>query len=217
MISFINPTNSPTRSGRPSNNIPIEGSNLLAEINADSLYQRIALEHHERPDGSGYPHGRKKMNHFSRIITICDVYEALTATRIYKDSMTPLKAFMLLKEEFIEYPETRPIVSGLVHCLGIYPVGSLVELSNGERAIVKAIHKNNLRRPTVVIVMDRWFHPLNHPVTVNLKRISDQKKAAHGEVYDDSITISRLLPISEHPDLESRITELIERDEITPI
>jgi putative nucleotidyltransferase with HDIG domain len=195
---------------------PVEGKNLLEEIEADELYQRIALEHHERPDGSGYPNGRSNVHPYSRIVSVCDAFEALTATRIYKKAMSPLKAFLVLSEEYGDFPETRKIVSGLLRCLGIYPVGSLVKLSNGEIAVVKTIHNDDLKKPTVVVVTDRWKRPLTAPVTINMQRLS-QKKGSLGESYDEEIYVDRILPLENYPHLKERIGHLIEKEESIPV
>jgi HD-GYP domain-containing protein (c-di-GMP phosphodiesterase class II) len=197
-------------------NHPFEGKNILEDIDADALYQRIALEHHERPDGTGYPNGRRKVHPFSRIVCVCDVFEALTATRVYKKSIDPTKAFLILHQEFGEFPETRKIVSGLIYCLGIYPTGSLVQLSNGEIAIVKKVHADDLKKPTVIVVTDQSKRPLTTPVTLNMQRLS-QKKGAHGVIYDDKISIQRVLPLSNYPNFKERIAHLIEKAESVPI
>jgi HD-GYP domain-containing protein (c-di-GMP phosphodiesterase class II) len=64
----------------------------------------ISLQHHERPDGSGYPLGMKDIHPCARICTMADIYDALTAERPYKKSMNPFDAFGILrKEAFTEF------------------------------------------------------------------------------------------------------------------
>lgn len=196
---------------------PLDGFEILSELGARELHRRIALEHHERPGGNGYPHGIDSLHPMSWIVAVCDVYEALTASRTYKDPMKPVKAFMVLKDEFSGTTETREIVAGLIRCLGIYPVGSLVKLSNGEEAIVKSVNPEDLRRPVVVVVRDRHGNLLEAPLTLDMKRLADQKKGGHGEVYDDSVRIDGLLTLEDHPELEGKIAKLLERKGHLPI
>lgn len=190
---------------------PQHGYNILKDIGASEIEHRVAREHHERPDGTGYPRGIEEIHRFSKIVSVCDVYEALTAKRVYKESIRPIKAFMKLRDEFMEYPQTRRVVSGLIRALGLYPVGSLVRLSNDEAALVKKIHPEDLRRPSVLVVRDRWDRPLMSPYPLNLSRITKMKKGGpHGEIYDKHITIEKLMPLKDYPELRSQVTSLIE-------
>lgn len=59
----------------------------------------ISMQHHERPDGSGYPSGMKDIHPCARICTIADIYEALTSARPYKSAMKPFDALKILREE----------------------------------------------------------------------------------------------------------------------
>lgn len=81
---------------------PFEGYRLLKELDAlteEAKY--IVMEHHERHDGSGYPRrlSGNQIHPYSKICLIADVFDALTATRPYKDSKTPFVALSIMKEE----------------------------------------------------------------------------------------------------------------------
>ena len=78
------------------------GAKLLRENGMDE-YADVAMYHHEYLDGSGYPEGLKgeKIPFEARIVQICDVYEALTGIRPYRDSMIPFDALRLLRDEFV--------------------------------------------------------------------------------------------------------------------
>ena len=79
----------------------IKGCQILESCGfIDNDILEIAKQHHERIDGSGYPLGLcgKDINYLSKIVSICDVYEALTAVRPYKESMSELEAVFIIKK-----------------------------------------------------------------------------------------------------------------------
>jgi len=131
---------------------------------------RIVAEHHERQDGSGYPHGLPgtALSLLSRIVIIADVYETMLGNR---EGRPPLLAAQAIKELY-QHGRAQQLDLGLVEqmvrCLGIYPVGSLVELSTGERGIVIAENPGNTLLPVVYILWGPRRQLYATPVTVNL-------------------------------------------------
>ena len=105
------------------------------------LIQAVA-EHHERLDGLGYPKGKKgdEISMAGRMLAIADMYDALTADRVYKSGMSSQKAFSILMSEAPTRLDMY-LVQQFIKCLGIYPVGSLVLLSNERLAMV--MHQND--------------------------------------------------------------------------
>lgn len=105
------------------------------------LIQAVA-EHHERLDGLGYPQGKKgdEISMAGRMLAIADMYDALTADRVYKSGMSSQKAFSILMSEAPTRLDMY-LVQQFIKCLGIYPVGSLVLLSNERLAMV--MHQND--------------------------------------------------------------------------
>lgn len=124
---------------------------LLDHDDSDPLAIASAFGHHRAPDGTGYP----KTTHchetamVTSIVKICDVYEALTAARPYKQPMSPIRAYrvMLAMGDKLD----RKLLRKFIELNGIYPVGQLVELSTGEVGVVRAQGKDRLR-PVVAIV-----------------------------------------------------------------
>ncbi len=111
---------------------------------------RVALEHHAGFNLGGYPQipGRAKLHLFSRITSVCDVYDALTTRRSYKRALPPAMALRTVVEE----AGTRldpDVVQVLVSILGIFPAGSLLRLDTGEVAIV--VSSRNQDQPTIVV------------------------------------------------------------------
>lgn len=184
---------------------PLEGRRMLKEQGLDDEVVKMALEHHERPDGSGYPRGAKEVHRYSRILSVIDVYEAMTAPRSYKSSQIPIRAFRVLRDEFMDHDETRYIVDGLIHCLGIFPVGTLVRLTDGTIAIVQKNNPEDLTRPVVSIVANEENEVIDDPYLVDLDHVNQQKMVTHDHLYDDSIAIKSMI----HPDSRSALREQI--------
>ena len=103
---------------------------------APPLIQAIS-EHHERLDGLGYPAGTKgdDISQAGRMLAIADMYDALTADRVYKSGMSSQRAFSILMGDAPTRLD-QSLVQQFIKCLGVYPVGSLVLLSNDRLAMV---------------------------------------------------------------------------------
>lgn len=85
---------------------PTYGERILASTNhLSEIIRPIVVQHHEREDGSGYPHGRKgqHIHDYARLCTIADVYDALTSERSYKKPLPPAEALRVMKEEMISH------------------------------------------------------------------------------------------------------------------
>ena len=115
----------------------------------------IILEHHEKYNGRGYPRGlfHGDINQLANIVSVADVYDALTSDRVYKEAMPPNDALSIVYEGQGEdfYPGLSEL---FVKCIGIYPVGSLVLLSSGYTAIVIGSNSEKPLEPTVQLVHD---------------------------------------------------------------
>jgi putative nucleotidyltransferase with HDIG domain len=123
----------------------------------------VCLHHHERIDGSGYPNrlNGDEMSLFSKMGSVCDVYDAMTSQRSYKPAWTPADAIAAMfswKGHF-----DADVLTGFIRSLGIYPVGSLVRLRSEQLALVVENNPEALTKPTV-----RAFYSLasNGPVQV---------------------------------------------------
>lgn len=97
----------------------------------------VAANHHERLDGTGYPRHLKgdQLSLYTRMSGIVDVYDAVTADRVYKQGMQPTQAFRILLKG-ADHHFDRLLVTKFIKCMGVYPVGTLVQLSNQRLAIV---------------------------------------------------------------------------------
>lgn len=120
--------------------------------NLDMVTANIALQHHERWDGLGYP-GHLKGNGidaFARIVTICDIYDALTANRVYRGRILPHEAaeYIINNNGIIADPT---LTENFVRNVAVYPLGATVLLSTGEIGRVAEIHSSMPLRPVVDI------------------------------------------------------------------
>ena len=115
----------------------------------------LALLHHERQDGTGYPRGLKgsQSGLYGSIAAIADTFDALTAPRAYAEPLSPSNALSYLYRERGKGFHAD-LVEQFIQCVGAFPVGSVVELNSGETGIV--ITQNLVRRlkPRVMVVLD---------------------------------------------------------------
>lgn len=129
---------------------------------------RGILEHHEKCNGRGYPIGlpQDSISELALIISLSDVYDALTSERVYKKGMPANKALSIIfgMRERDYYPE---IVEKFIKCLGIYPVGSFVRVSNGQYAVILTSNAAMPLKPCLKIILSSEGQPIA-PVTVDL-------------------------------------------------
>ncbi|BAI81575.1 metal dependent phosphohydrolase [Deferribacter desulfuricans SSM1] len=150
---------------------PVYGYEMLKNdknIHEDSL-SAIYL-HHERADGSGYPLGLReaKIPLSAKIVSIVDVYDAITSKRVYHDALIPPKALQLLFS-WSEKHFNKILVKFFMEIIGIYPVGTLVLLDTGELAIVFEQSKDDPTRPKVLVITDER-RKMKEPYLFDLKK-----------------------------------------------
>ncbi|WP_082766666.1 HD-GYP domain-containing protein [Ferrimonas marina] len=136
----------------------------------------IVANHHEKLDGSGYPNGlaADQLSTFARMITLCDMYDAMTSERVYHRAMTPPQALKLMRSMAPEKLDSE-LLGQFIRCIGLYPVGSMVALSNGQLAVVMENHPTLPHKPRVKTVysltdrrhiMARELELTQHNVTI---------------------------------------------------
>ncbi len=123
-------------------------------LSAKSIY--IALSHHERFDGSGYPRGisGKEIHEYARVVAIADVFDAITADRPYQKAKLPDEAYEILMSGSGTQFDTDILRIFFKH-ISIYPIGSMVELNTGEWALVTHVYSGIPFRPCVKILADK--------------------------------------------------------------
>jgi putative nucleotidyltransferase with HDIG domain len=128
------------------------GTKILVEMGIPESIVRTIGQHHERLDGYGYPEGLRgdEITQFGRMIAIVDTYDAITADRCYKVSLSSKKALQILLQDAPEkYDED--LVKQFVQCIGIFPTGSLVKLNNEKIAMVLKQHPVHATKPVVKV------------------------------------------------------------------
>lgn len=128
---------------------------LLKTAVLPSLSYTLVLQHHERFDGSGYPYGLQgqAIHKDSRLLAVADVYDALISDRPYRKALPPSEAmeFIMGGSSTLFDPE---IVRVFIQKIAPYPVGTVVQLSNGERAVVLQNFESFGTRPKVRLLQD---------------------------------------------------------------
>ena len=180
------------------------GYNLLkTDQNLDPIVMDVTRHHHERVDGRGYPAKLEEwqISRFSRLIAIVDAYDAMTSDRCYRDGLPASDAMRILYRNRGRQFDAG-MVEAFIRMVGIYPPGSLVELSNGEVALVLTTHPGKKLRPKVEILLDREKHSIT-PRVIDLG----------GDDNDGAIQITRPLPDGSHGvSLKGRISQVIAGD-----
>lgn len=130
----------------------------------------MVAHHHERYDGSGYPNGFRKdqIPAFARIAGIVDTYDALTSNRNYARAIAPSEAIKLLYEARDEDFQAE-LVESFIQAIGIYPAGTLVELTSGEVGVVVAEYRTRRLRPKVMLLLDANKKKLRRQRVIDLQ------------------------------------------------
>ncbi len=152
----------------------ILGFDLLKKADKLSLTSAyIALGHHERYDGSGYPLHLKNesIQIYARIVAIADVYDALTSDRVYRKKLKPNEVYEYITSLGVYHFDPK-IVESFVKYVTIYPAGTGVLLNTKERAIVVRNNRKMPTRPLVRIVYDDNMKRLALPKEVDLSEQS---------------------------------------------
>lgn len=125
---------------------------LAAGIHHEQALE-VCLHHHEKLDGTGYPHrlAGPQVSLMARMGAVCDVYDAITSNRPYKAGWDPAESLARMAQWVNSHLDGR-VFQAFVRSLGVYPVGSLVLLSNGKLAVVVDQSRGSLLKPIVKTV-----------------------------------------------------------------
>lgn len=153
--------------------------------------REIIEQHHERHDGSGYGGNRKAdlIGYWGAIGAIVDVYDAITSERVFRQ---PLSAEETLKRmyEWRHKDFRADLVEEFIKCMGIYPIGSLVELNTGAVGVVITINRARRLKPKVVLLLTANKKPLSRKFVADL--------ADHKDGGGKELKIDRVLPAGSY-------------------
>jgi HD-GYP domain-containing protein (c-di-GMP phosphodiesterase class II) len=131
----------------------------------------ITLHHHERRDGSGYPErlDAAGISELAQMAAIVDVYDAITADRVYHKGIPAAEALRKIYE-WSKFHFNPVLVQEFMRCVGIYPVGTLVLLESGRLAVVVEPHETSLLTPKVNVFFNTRSQTYIRPQTLDLAR-----------------------------------------------
>lgn len=172
---------------------PVYGKEILTTTKGlSSNVIDIAYTHHERMNGSGYPHGLSadQISLYGRMVAIVDIYDAITSQRVYHHgihSMDAMKQLYELRRTDLD----NKMVEQFIQCLGIYPVGSVVELVCGAIGIVVSINRERRLKPKILLVMNEQKKFITPTRIIDLAKFDSSK---FGTQFD----VKNVVQASEH-------------------
>lgn len=151
---------------------------LTSTTGLGSSYIQPALEHHERVNGAGYPHRRSQQNisQFGLITAIVDIYDAMTSDRCYHKGKPAHEVLQFLFRLSLEGHLDSTLVQRFIQVVGVYPVGSVVELDTGDTGIVKRINHDAPLAPVVLLVKSAGNTLLSKPAEHDLSQPGKQPR-----------------------------------------
>ncbi|MEO8417955.1 MAG: HD-GYP domain-containing protein [Methylophilaceae bacterium] len=153
------------------------GHRLLLEGNGVAeIALEVSLHHHEKMDGSGYPNklSGEQISLYARMGAVCDVYDAITSNRPYRNGWEPAGALRKMAEWTGHFDPV--ILHALIKSLGIYPIGSLVKLESGRLAVVTEQNQNSLLKPKVKVFFSTKSNLRIVPEIINLSQTGMRDK-----------------------------------------
>ncbi|MDX1454783.1 MAG: HD-GYP domain-containing protein [Gammaproteobacteria bacterium] len=158
---------------------PVDGYEIMKETNAiPPQALQIIRYHHERISGKGYPDGLEGSQISTAVLVtaICDVYDAITSDRVYHHGI-PADHGLNAMYQMAPSDFGRELVQEFIKCVGIYPVGSTVELANGAIGVVMTNDPRNKLRPVVMLVKDKSgdFYKPRRYVSLSAQAAMDAK------------------------------------------
>jgi len=131
---------------------------------------RIVTEHHERGDGSGFPHKLKgdSLSILAQLVGAVDIYDGMVSRRGGKPAMLPHDAIRQLFRlgDTGQYP--KDLIQTLIGSLGVYPIGSLALMNTGEQAVVVGLNRTQRLKPVVKVITDPWGGVYLTPIRIDL-------------------------------------------------
>ena len=142
---------------------------LQNSVGVSEQVMQIVQHHHERHNGGGYPNGLSgsEIPPLARIAGIVDTYDAMISDRAYATGVAPAEAIadLYIRRDVDFQPE---LVEEFIQTVGVYPSGSLIELTDGRVGMVVTEHRRRRLRPRILVILDSEKNQLQEPHYINL-------------------------------------------------
>ena len=151
---------------------PSDGWEMLREAQGvDEIALDITLHHHERMDGTGYPHklAGEQISTLARMASIVDVYDAITSNRCYHSGLPATEALRKMWE-WSKFQFDQSLMQAFIRTVGIYPVGSVVKLESGRIGVVTDHNEGKALQPKVRVFFSTRSNLFIPPEEVDLSR-----------------------------------------------
>lgn len=166
---------------------PEIGANILMDNPLVSpMVLDVVLHHHEKVDGSGYPHklSGDTISLFAKMGAVCDVYDAITSNRPYKKGWSPAESIRKMAE-WSKGHFDEAVFQAFVKTVGIYPTGSLVRLESGRLGVVTEQNETSLLMPKVKVFFSAKMKTPILQETLDLSKLIGKEKIIGRESPDD--------------------------------
>ncbi len=159
---------------------------LIASYQVSPMVLDVCLHHHEKVDGTGYPHGLKgdAISLLAKMGAVCDVYDAITSNRPYKKGWAPADSIRKMAE-WSKGHFDEAVFQAFVKTVGIYPTGSLVRLESGRLAVVVEQNESSLLSPRVKVFYSAKTKMPIIQETLDLVKLVGKEKIIGRESPDD--------------------------------
>jgi len=154
---------------------PERGWEMLKESeDVDDIARDVCLHHHERVDGTGYPEKLTgdNLSLFAKMGAVCDVYDAITSNRSYKDGWSPAESIRKMASWKNGHFDEK-VFNAFVSTVGIYPAGTLIKLSSGRLGVVTDQSNQGLLKPIVKVFYSTTTMSNIPPKILNLAKSSE--------------------------------------------
>jgi len=140
-----------------------------------SVELEVAGQHHERFDGSGYPHCLigESISLYGQMAAIVDVYDAISSDRVYHKGLSPTRSLKKILE-WSDHHFNPALVQKFIRSIGIYPSGTLVRLDSGRLGVVIQQKEKNILEPLVRIFYNGRQNYYIQPEIIDLSKTHDR-------------------------------------------
>lgn len=181
---------------------PVDGREILLATNdvMDDVID-VAYGHHERLNGTGYPRGvaSKRLSLYTRMVTIADVFDAITGDRVYSKGKTAEEALSIIHQGSANAFDA-PLVIKFIENIGTYPLGTIVETHNGEVGIVVENNPGHRLRPRIKLLLDEKKLPLAKERFIDLGRAELDRDGRQYMIKTSHNPGSFMVDLTQHVD-----------------